>query len=226
MAEREELQKRYAYHEMSNKVEQADRTAVRRGRGEPTGEVESLRGRADIGRMGDRCHASVGVSGGNSNNSNSAAGGKRTVEVNQAVTSRRKKSKRDASASDTITTTTTTTTTASTSTTINNNNNNHYSILDVTNLTSYQPTTEPSRLAYESILTLLSTIVGQEQGPHVLRDAAQEVLALLHSSSSSSSTSSNHDDDLEDAPSSLSSLSSSTSISPVAAFHSMSCSSP
>ena len=53
MAEREALQKQYAYHEMSSKVVQADRSA-RRNRGEPTGEVESLRGRSDIGRMGDR----------------------------------------------------------------------------------------------------------------------------------------------------------------------------
>jgi pre-mRNA-splicing helicase BRR2 len=54
MAERDELQKRYAYHEMSNKVEQADRSQQRRNRGEPTGEVETLRGRTDLGRMGDR----------------------------------------------------------------------------------------------------------------------------------------------------------------------------
>lgn len=52
MAEREAHQKQYAYHEMSNKVEQASRS--RRSRGEPTGEVESLRGRSQIGRMGDR----------------------------------------------------------------------------------------------------------------------------------------------------------------------------
>lgn len=54
MAERDALQKRYAYHEMSNKVEQADRSSYRSRRSEPTGEVESLRGRTNIGRMGDR----------------------------------------------------------------------------------------------------------------------------------------------------------------------------
>lgn len=47
MAEREELQKRYAYHEMSNKVESTRRS---RPRGEATGEVEGIQG----GRMGDR----------------------------------------------------------------------------------------------------------------------------------------------------------------------------
>ena len=54
MAEREALQKRYAYAEMSNKVEQADRSQLRGRRREPTGEVETLRGRGDAGRMGDR----------------------------------------------------------------------------------------------------------------------------------------------------------------------------
>jgi pre-mRNA-splicing helicase BRR2 len=51
MADREALQKQYAYHEMSNKVESSRKS---RTRGEPTGEVESLRGRKDAGRMGDR----------------------------------------------------------------------------------------------------------------------------------------------------------------------------
>ena len=54
MAERDALQKRYAYQEMSNKVEQADRSLLRSLRSEPTGEVESLRGQKDVGRMGDR----------------------------------------------------------------------------------------------------------------------------------------------------------------------------
>ena len=50
MADREQ-QKGYSYHEMSNQVLQGNR---RRRYGEPTGEVESLRGRGDVGRMGDR----------------------------------------------------------------------------------------------------------------------------------------------------------------------------
>jgi len=52
MAEREALQKQYAYHEMSNKVEVASRRG--RLRGEPTGEVESLRGHLTDSKMGDR----------------------------------------------------------------------------------------------------------------------------------------------------------------------------
>lgn len=54
MADREALQKRYAYHEMSNKVEQVDRSRLPSRRSEPSGEVESLRGKSGVGRMGDR----------------------------------------------------------------------------------------------------------------------------------------------------------------------------
>eukprot|EP00560_Eucampia_antarctica_P005478 CAMPEP_0197839932 /NCGR_PEP_ID=MMETSP1437-20131217/45030_1 /TAXON_ID=49252 ORGANISM="Eucampia antarctica, Strain CCMP1452" /NCGR_SAMPLE_ID=MMETSP1437 /ASSEMBLY_ACC=CAM_ASM_001096 /LENGTH=63 /DNA_ID=CAMNT_0043449407 /DNA_START=11 /DNA_END=199 /DNA_ORIENTATION=+ len=63
MAERDAINKRYAYGEMSNKVQQADRSLLRpRGSDEPTGEVESLWGRGkDIGRMGDRVVATTEV---------------------------------------------------------------------------------------------------------------------------------------------------------------------
>jgi len=55
MADREAQRKLYAYGEMSNKVQQADRSLLRsRAANEATGEVESLWGRSDIGRMGDR----------------------------------------------------------------------------------------------------------------------------------------------------------------------------
>ena len=61
MADRDALQKRYAYGEMSNKVQKADRSLLsRRGRGEGTGEVESLRGR-EAGRMGDRVPEAAGT---------------------------------------------------------------------------------------------------------------------------------------------------------------------
>ena len=50
----EQYHQQYSYHEMSNKVEQADRSLLRKRANEPTGEVESLRGRSDIGRMGDK----------------------------------------------------------------------------------------------------------------------------------------------------------------------------
>ena len=53
MAEREEMNRQYAYSAMSNMVTQADRSARRSRGGDGTGEVETLRGRTDIGRMGD-----------------------------------------------------------------------------------------------------------------------------------------------------------------------------
>ena len=53
MAEREELNRQYAYSAMSNMVTQADRSARRSRGGDGAGEVETLRGRTDIGRMGD-----------------------------------------------------------------------------------------------------------------------------------------------------------------------------
>jgi hypothetical protein len=65
MAERDEMQKRYAYNEMSNKVQQADRSLLRSVRSEPTGEVESLWARKDVGRMGDRIVMSTGDGEGN-----------------------------------------------------------------------------------------------------------------------------------------------------------------
>ena len=58
MADREAQQKLYAYGEMSNKVQQASRSQRRIRSEEGTGEVESLRNRNDIGRMGDRIASS------------------------------------------------------------------------------------------------------------------------------------------------------------------------
>mmetsp|Transcript_8476 Transcript_8476/g.10427 ORF Transcript_8476/g.10427 Transcript_8476/m.10427 type:complete len:86 (+) Transcript_8476:161-418(+) len=63
MAERDALQKRYAYQEMSNKVEQADRSQLYPRMNEPTGEVESLWGRNDVGRMGDKISSSSSSGG-------------------------------------------------------------------------------------------------------------------------------------------------------------------
>jgi hypothetical protein len=54
MADREDLRKLYSYGEMSNKVQQADRSLLpSRMHDIGTGEVETLRGR-NVGRMGDR----------------------------------------------------------------------------------------------------------------------------------------------------------------------------
>jgi pre-mRNA-splicing helicase BRR2 len=53
------VNQKYSYHEMSNKVEMADRSLLRARAHEPTGEVETLRGRTDIGRMGDRVSEAI-----------------------------------------------------------------------------------------------------------------------------------------------------------------------
>jgi hypothetical protein len=147
MAEREALQKRYAYQEMSNKVEQADRSLLRNIRSEPTGEVESLRGRRDIGRMGDRISSS-------SSTAASAAGGVttsttklRSAELEEKIekAKKRRTAKAAAAAQHEF----------SSSTTKKSQSDHHLligqSILDV-NLTGYQPTNPNSRLAYESLL--------------------------------------------------------------------------
>lgn len=124
MAERDEIQKQYAYHEMSNKVEQANRP--RRRRGEPTGEVESLRGRNDNGRMGDR----VGKT-------------ERKEFTSKIERARKKRQKREHPSS---------------ATGGGGGRENilaaagGQSILDLGNLTGYQPSTDSARAAYENLL--------------------------------------------------------------------------
>jgi pre-mRNA-splicing helicase BRR2 len=133
-------QKGYSYSEMSNKVEQADRSLIRARAHEPTGEVESLRGRKDIGRMGDRV---AGGDGGGSkhprpseilNEMKKSKKQRRDLSGNTGMGLARKRSQNVAAASGGQT------------------------ILDLDNLTSYQPTTRMARAAYESLLvrTLLT----------------------------------------------------------------------
>lgn len=137
MAEREELQKQYAYSEMSSKVIQADRRGRPR---EPTGEVESLRSKRDIGRMGDRVAAEK-----------PAPKKQKPVDAQEKI-SKQKKQQPIAVSGE--------------------------SILELGNLTGYQPSTEQARNAYENILTLLSKQLGN-QGPQFLRDAAEEVILTV-----------------------------------------------
>lgn len=148
------MQRRYAYHEMSNKVEQADRRGVRRG--EPTGEVESLRGLGDLPRMGDRLleHRQQ----------------KQHVSKESSLAPPKKKVKRG---SDDIATTS--------GRNKDLNSKMAVSIDTLGNLTGYQPSTEQAKAAYESLITMIGgkALLGS-QGPQVLRDAAEEVLAILH----------------------------------------------
>jgi len=131
MAERDELQKRYAYQEMSNKVQQADRSLLRSVRSEPTGEVETLWGRKDAGRMGDRI---------SSLSSSRPADLEEKLRKKKAKTDAQKRIKQESGASarrsgESILT-----------------ESGGQTILDLGNLEGYQPSNSISREAYEHML--------------------------------------------------------------------------
>lgn len=131
MADQNANLKGYSYQEMSSKVEQADRSLVRSRAHEPTGEVESLRGRSDVGRMGDRLAGS--------------GGGQKHARPSELLRSQQKKKKLkkhqqqpddyQQRRSDNMAVI-----------------SGGQSILGVDNLTGYQPTTQTARAAYETIL--------------------------------------------------------------------------
>lgn len=154
MAEREDLQRRYAYHEMSNKVEQAERS---RGRNrEPTGEVESWRGRTATFRMGDRV-----VAGTDADKKKAAAADKKDGPPKKKA----KTSKSGSGTGDLL---------------VGAGVNKGQSIVDLGNLTGYQPKTEQAKAAYENLLALIGgkQYLGN-QDPQVLRDAAEEIVQTL-----------------------------------------------
>lgn len=126
MADREAQQKLYAYSEMSNKVQQADRSA-RRNRTEGTGEVDTLRGRSDIGRMGDRILSRSEVE-------------KRPAELEEMMERAKKKrqtrEQNHHGAKENILL----------------SSGGGQSILDIGELNKYQPTHPGSRSSYESLL--------------------------------------------------------------------------
>jgi pre-mRNA-splicing helicase BRR2 len=170
MADREELRKQYGYAAMSNKVEQAVRTRDRNSN-EATGEVESLRNRSDIGRMGDRVVVS------NNNNASSILQkikkNKNHDHDNSMMNQQppNKKSKR----SDTITFSTSSHSNIAVS---------GDTILDLGyNIgTSYQPSNDQTRIAYERLLALLVStkeFLLYNQGSNIIKDAADEVIAIL-----------------------------------------------
>lgn len=161
MADQNANLKGYSYQEMSSKVEQADRSLLRSRAHEPTGEVESLRGRNAIGRMGDR------VSGGDKHG--------RPIELLRDEQKKKKAKKLKQSqnqmpnkgvVSDNIVTA-----------------SGGRSILDFDNLTGYQPTTQTARVAYEALLTAIGSrdLLGN-QSSSILRDAAEQVIQLLKNS--------------------------------------------
>ena len=143
---------------MSSKVVQSDRTSKRSR--EPTGEVESLRaGHREVGRMGDRVVPAKPATAAavHPPTKKKTKQQQQRLEGGAAVDGGRGGAgKRTGVAVG------------------------GESILDLGNLGSYQPTTEQARVAYESILTTLGSkeLLGS-QGPQVLRDAAEEVIATL-----------------------------------------------
>eukprot|EP00977_Amphora_coffeiformis_P011173 scaffold2671_cov167-Amphora_coffeaeformis.AAC.11 len=147
MADREDLQRQYAYHEMSNKVQKAERSRGRHR--EPTGEVETLRGRTDF-RMGDR------VATAESHKKNKPDGPPKKKPKTATPSSSAAPSGGGLVVSK------------------------GQSILDLGNLTGYQPKTEQAKAAYENLLAFMGgrNYLGN-QDPQVLRDAAEEVIAIL-----------------------------------------------
>lgn len=160
----ENLNQKYSYHAMSNKVEQADRSLLRSRAHEPTGEVESLRGRTDVGRMGDR------VLGGPGDGTSKTP---RPSEVQQERT-KHKKARRGGDASD-----------PASSLAVGGGRrldnvvatSGGQTILDLDNLTGYQPTTQLARSAYETLLVRCCALPGHEL---VLPPAPITRLAVTH----------------------------------------------
>jgi len=123
---------RYSYHEMSNKVEKADPSARRRRRGEGTGEVESLRGRTDVGKMGDR-----------------VAQAEKTEYTARVERARKKRQKREHNPDKTNSNAAAG---AGAANVLAAATAGGQSILDLGDLTGYQPSTDGARAAYENLL--------------------------------------------------------------------------
>jgi len=160
MADQNANLKGYSYQEMSSKVERADRSLLRSRAHEPTGEVESLRGRDDVGRMGDR------LAGGE--------GGQKHTRPSELLRDqqKKKKSKKQQQPDDYHPRRSDNVAVAS--------GGQGQSILDLENLTGYQPTTQAARAAYETILTTIgSKVLLGNQASSILRDAAEEVIQIL-----------------------------------------------
>lgn len=143
MAEQNYSQKGYSYSEMSNKVVQQGRS---NRSNEPTGEVESLRGRSGIGRMGDR------VAGGDG--SGSAKHPRPSELLNEKKKSKKQRQDPLGDAGAVARKRTENAVAAS----------GGQTILDLGNLTGYQPTTQMARAAYETIL--VSIIAGSKSSTH------------------------------------------------------------
>lgn len=146
MADREAQKKLYDYGEMSNKVQQADRSMRRIRAEEGTGEAESLRNRANIGRMGDRLASSTGGRGDNDGDNNATK--RRSAEVEEIMQRANKKRQTREQASGSM---------GASGTKRKTGENilmssGGQSILDMGELNGYQPTHAGSRASYENLL--------------------------------------------------------------------------
>lgn len=181
MAEREALQKRYAYSEMSNKVQRADRRSRDGGRvdsGGPTGEVESLWNvlpSETLGRMGDRVGAGWGGGVGGGGESKAAERPAEVAELMERAAKRRKKKEGNEVTSG-----------YSSGKRSNILLEGATSILDDVGGGAgggggvYRPTHPASRSAYETLLNLISSkqYLGN-QPTSILQSAVEEVLQTL-----------------------------------------------
>lgn len=181
MAEREALQKRYAYAEMSNKVQRADRRSRRDGDGGagggPTGEVESLWNvlpQETLGRMGDRVGATADAAADGEGGTKKSERPAEVAEMMERAAKRRKKKETNdfiggSSAA------------GSSKRRENILLEGGTSILDDSvGVSAYRPTNPASRSAYETLLNILSSkqYLGN-QPSSILRGALEEVLETL-----------------------------------------------
>mmetsp|Transcript_31860 Transcript_31860/g.64474 ORF Transcript_31860/g.64474 Transcript_31860/m.64474 type:complete len:2298 (+) Transcript_31860:111-7004(+) len=186
MAEREALQKRYAYAEMSNKVQRADRRSRRDGNGGgggaggPTGEVESLWNvlpQETLGRMGDRVGATTADDeGGDEGGKKKSDRPAEVAEMMERAAKRRKKKE----ANDYI---------GGSGSANGGSSKRRENILleggtsildDSVGMSTYRPTNPGSRAAYQALLNILSSkqYLGN-QPSSILRGALEEVLETL-----------------------------------------------
>jgi len=184
---------------MSNKVQHDGRSKkVRLRSNENTGEVESLRNRLDVGRMGDRIATSGDgddTDNGNGNDKANATGGKnhknkstsrqRNAEIEEIMErANKKRKKREHTYTHTHNAANTNTTNASGSfggrESIFMTSGGAQSILDMGELSGYQPTHAGSRASYETLLSLIKskTYLGN-QPTSILQDAANEIISTL-----------------------------------------------
>jgi len=153
MAEDFQRHKQYTYEANASLVLDADRTN-RRGKGEATGEVESLHGTLSTFRMGDRITSS---------SSSQPEGAKRDADKDKDKDSKKKGRSEEAYAGQAK----------------RKRSNSHTAagILDLDSV-NYRPQTADTRAAYEDILTRVQAHLG-DQPNDVLRSAADEVISIL-----------------------------------------------